>query len=67
METFPGSNLQGLEYEPLFDYYTSLKESGCFKVYPGSFVTSDSGTGIVHCAPFGEEDFKLFINFDLVR
>lgn len=26
----------------------------------GDFVTSESGTGIVHCAPaFGEDDFEL--------
>ena len=29
-------------------------------MYGGGFVTSESGTGIVHCAPFGEDDFELF-------
>ena len=29
----------------------------------GSFVTSDTGTGLVHCAPsFGEDDFNLVCN-----
>jgi isoleucyl-tRNA synthetase len=55
----PGASLQGIEYEPLFDYYSSMRETGCFIVYPGEFVTSESGTGMVHCAPFGEEDFGL--------
>ena len=62
-----GEALVGLEYEPLFSYWVHMKESGCFKVYSGEFVTSESGTGIVHCAPYGEEDFNLFMKNGLVR
>ena len=33
-----------------------------WRVVPGSFVTTDSGTGIVHVAPaFGEVDFEVLI------
>jgi isoleucyl-tRNA synthetase len=59
-----GSDLVGLEYEPLFDYYskdTTLKnhENG-WKVYAADFVTTESGTGIVHIAPaFGTDDWEL--------
>lgn len=59
-----GSDLVGLEYEPLFDYYakdSNLKnrENG-WKVYAADFVTTDTGTGIVHIAPaFGEDDMQL--------
>ncbi|MCX6787797.1 MAG: class I tRNA ligase family protein [Candidatus Kaiserbacteria bacterium] len=59
-----GSVLIGLEYEPPFDYYTKdalLKsfENG-WKVYAADFVTTDTGTGIVHIAPaFGEDDMAL--------
>ncbi|MCX6720804.1 MAG: isoleucine--tRNA ligase [Candidatus Staskawiczbacteria bacterium] len=50
-----GSELAGLEYEPLFDYY--IKKG---KVYVGDFVNTEDGTGIVHIAPaFGEDDMKL--------
>jgi isoleucyl-tRNA synthetase len=61
---FLGSSLEGLEYEPLFDYYAknaSLKnrENG-WKVYAADFVTTDTGTGIVHIAPaFGTDDMAL--------
>ncbi|MFI5260557.1 MAG: isoleucine--tRNA ligase [Candidatus Paceibacteria bacterium] len=61
---FKGSELVGLEYEPLFDYYskdTSLKnhENG-WKVYAADFVTAESGTGIAHEAPaFGADDWEL--------
>ena len=30
------------------------------------FVTTSDGTGIVHCATFGEEDFKMFLKYDMV-
>lgn len=59
-----GSDFIGLEYEPPFDYYVkdaSLKnhENG-WKVYAADFVTTDTGTGIVHIAPaFGEDDMSL--------
>lgn len=63
-DDFKGSDLVGLEYEPLFDYYSkdqTLKnrENG-WKVYAGDFVSTDEGVGVVHIAPaFGEDDMKL--------
>lgn len=32
------------------------------QVIPGTYVTADSGTGVVHCAPaFGEDDYSVCI------
>lgn len=62
--SFKGSELVGLEYEPLFDYYAkdeTLKnrENG-WKVHPASFITAEDGTGIAHEAPaFGADDWEL--------
>ena len=59
-----GQDLVGLEYEPLFDYYSSdltlkNRENG-WKVYAAEFVTAESGTGIAHEAPaFGADDWQL--------
>jgi len=69
-ESFKGSTLIGLSYEPLFDYYaknSSLKnkENG-WKVYGADFVTTEDGTGIVHIAPaFGADDYNLLVANDL--
>lgn len=53
-----GSELIGLEYEPLYNYYPA--GSNDYKIYHADFVTMDDGTGIVHIAPgFGEDDFNL--------
>ena len=59
-----GNDLVNLEYEPLFDHYQkneSLKNrDNGWKVYAADFVTTDTGTGIVHIAPaFGTDDMKL--------
>jgi len=62
-----GSDLVGTQYTPLFPDYEAHRAAGCFQVYAGEFVTNEAGTGIVHCAPFGEDDFKLFVAHGLVR
>jgi len=64
IETIKGSDLVGLKYKPLFDYYAKDKnleghDKG-WTIYAGDFVTTDEGTGIVHIAPaFGEDDMAL--------
>ena len=55
-----GSELVGIEYEPLFPYFKDLREKNAFRTYTGSHVTTEDGTGIVHTAPgFGEEDHEV--------
>lgn len=45
-----------------------MKERNCFSVIGADFVTSDAGTGIVHCAPgFGEDDYSACIKKGLVE
>jgi isoleucyl-tRNA synthetase len=53
-----GAQLLGVEYEPLFPYFKDAANS--FRAYPGDFVSTDDGTGIVHTAPgFGEDDARV--------
>lgn len=59
-----GSALVGKSYKPVFDYYASDEKlehhANGWKVVAGDFVTTLSGTGIVHIAPaFGEDDMAL--------
>jgi isoleucyl-tRNA synthetase len=56
IKTIKGEELKGKRYEPLFPYYSNLKNS--FRIIVEDFVTAEDGTGIVHTAPaFGEEDY----------
>ncbi|MFC1541798.1 isoleucine--tRNA ligase [Candidatus Latescibacterota bacterium] len=58
VKTFSGSELVGLEYTPLFNFFEGTENA--FKVMDGDFVSTEDGTGIVHMAPgFGEDDQKL--------
>jgi isoleucyl-tRNA synthetase len=64
LEEFLGSALVGAAYRPVFDTYvndTTLPGHAiAWHVVSGSFVTAESGTGIVHIAPaFGEDDMHL--------
>ena len=55
-----GSELRGIEYEPLFPYFAALRESNAFRTVTGAHVTTEDGTGIVHTAPgFGEDDHEV--------
>ncbi len=58
-----GSELVGKIYTPPFDYFTKANLQNAhngWKVYAADYVTTESGTGIVHLAPaYGEEDMAL--------
>ncbi|MEK4522085.1 isoleucine--tRNA ligase [Psychrobacillus sp. FSL W7-1493] len=57
LSTLKGAELEGLSYTPLFDLVHVKKG---YKVVTANYVSSDSGTGIVHIAPaYGEEDYKV--------
>lgn len=63
-----GSELKGLEYVPLFDYFREFKLTGAFKVLNDGYVSADSGTGIVHQAPyFGEDDFRVCLSHNIIK
>ena len=58
-ETFKGSTLEGMEYEPLIPFFTPMGD-GAFRVILGDYVTTEDGTGIVHIAPtFGADDARV--------
>src|SRR5690606_22553202 len=60
LESLPGSALVGKRYEPLFPYFQNLEAEGAFKIVADDYVTTDSGTGVVHQAPaFGEDDYRV--------
>ncbi|KAF8325151.1 tRNA synthetases class I-domain-containing protein [Cantharellus anzutake] len=60
--TFRGVDMKGWRYVPLFDYFTDKYEDRAFRVLVDEYVTSDSGTGIVHQAPaFGDDDHRIAI------
>lgn len=58
VRVFPGLELEGKRYLPLFDYFIENAQKGAFRIILEDSVSLDEGTGIVHAAPaFGETDF----------
>jgi isoleucyl-tRNA synthetase len=52
----PGADLVGATYQPPFE---PGDVPGAHRVVPGSFVTTEDGTGLVHLAPaFGADDME---------
>ena len=57
-----GTELSGVTYEPLFDYFTDVETWGtqnAWQVIADDYVTTGDGTGIVHQAPYGEDDHRV--------
>jgi len=68
LESCQGKDLEGLKYEPLFDFVTPQSDwsDNYCTVVCDSYVTLTSGTGIVHIAPaFGEDDARISKAYDL--
>ncbi|MHA1549988.1 MAG: isoleucine--tRNA ligase, partial [Alphaproteobacteria bacterium] len=65
VKTFKGKDLVGKKYHPIFPYFEELENEGAFKVYAGDFVTTTEGTGLVHLAPFGEDDYQLLTAYKI--
>src|SRR5262245_873360 len=58
--TVTGADLAGRRYTPLFDFLVEQGGPNAFQVLGADFVTTEDGTGVVHCAPaFGEDDQLL--------
>ncbi len=57
---FKGTELKGVEYEPIFPYFADKRAEGAFRVLNDDYVTTDDGVGLVHIAPaYGEDDFRV--------
>jgi isoleucyl-tRNA synthetase len=61
----PGKELVGRPYAPLLPYFANYKTHAdgrrwAFRVVGAAYVSTDSGTGVVHQAPgFGEDDYQV--------
>jgi len=62
--TCKGAQLVGHKYKPPFDYFYRPGNKGTsWSIKLAMFVTTDSGSGVVHIAPaFGEVDYDLWHN-----
>ena len=65
---FKGKDIVGTVYEQIFQYIRISREQhpNGLTVLPGSFVSTEDGSGIVHLAPaFGEDDYSMSKKYNL--
>ena len=69
LATYKGTDLEGKEYEPLYQCAAEVAEKQHKKghyVVCDTYVTLTDGTGVVHIAPaFGEDDAQVGRKYDL--
>lgn len=66
LKRYKGKDLEGLDYEPLYDFAVGKINKRAFYVLCDDYVTTEDGTGIVHIAPaFGEDDSRVGKKYDL--
>jgi len=62
VKTCRGSDLVGRRYMSPFDGFYTEDSKSEWRVVAGDFVTTDSGSGVVHQAPaFGEVDYDVLV------
>lgn len=62
-----GKDMLGWKYTPLFNYFYDDYKDVAFAVVNATYVTADSGVGIVHQAPaFGEDDYNVAVEAGII-
>ncbi|GAB3805437.1 isoleucine--tRNA ligase [Humibacter antri] len=67
--TVTGSELAGVQYDRLWDYYADAEKYGtqnAWQFLVDDYVSTDEGTGVVHQAPaYGEDDQRVCATADI--
>ncbi|KAF9314555.1 isoleucine--tRNA ligase [Podila horticola] len=67
LDRMKGSDLLGIQYVPLFEYYYKEFADKGFRILNDEYVDDSAGTGVVHQAPaFGEDDYRVCINHGVI-
>ncbi len=57
LEEMSGADLVGKRYVPPFEFVPTTGDAHTIR--PGDFVTTEDGTGMVHLAPYGDDDIMV--------
>ncbi|WP_406717075.1 isoleucine--tRNA ligase [Trueperella pyogenes] len=65
---YKGADLQGRKYYPIFDYYTREDDRpgpNAWQIRVADYVSTEDGTGLVHIAPYGEDDMFVLAGAEI--
>ncbi|KGF05507.1 isoleucine--tRNA ligase [Arcanobacterium sp. S3PF19] len=63
-----GRDLAGKFYYPIYDYYSREEDApgkNAWQIVAAEYVSTEDGTGLVHIAPYGEEDMDVLAKADI--
>src|SRR5699024_6478411 len=64
LKTFKGSELEGITYQPIFEYFKD--QPNAFQILLADYVTTEDGPGVVPQAPaFGEDDMATTAKYGI--
>jgi isoleucyl-tRNA synthetase len=68
VKEYKGSELVGIQYEPLFDYFKDkVIKDKAWRIISDGYVSTDAGTCIVHQAPaHGEDDNRVCLKHGVI-
>ncbi|KAI9671543.1 MAG: isoleucine--tRNA ligase [Caeruleum heppii] len=67
LEKIRGKDMLGWRYEPPFNYFYAKNKDWWFRVVNATYVTAESGVGLVHqAAAYGLEDFTVATEAGLI-
>lgn len=65
---YKGADLQGRKYYPIFNYYTREDDRpgpNAWQIRVADYVSTEDGTGLVHIAPYGEDDMFVLAGAEI--
>ncbi|EPY29084.1 isoleucyl-tRNA synthetase [Strigomonas culicis] len=67
-EHLKGGDLVGRKYVPLFPYFAEECKETAFRILSDNYVSTETGTGIVHQAPaFGVDDYRVCLEHGIIK
>ncbi|KAI3623810.1 ILS1 [Malassezia furfur] len=67
VEKYKGKDLGGIKFVPLYNYFYEQFKDRAFRVLVDTYVTAETGTGVVHQAPaFGEDDYRVALEHGVI-
>lgn len=68
LRRFKGRDLHGKMFHPIYEYYSrdaAAPGANAWQIRVADYVTTEDGTGLVHIAPYGEDDMLVLADADI--
>lgn len=67
VEEFNGKGLEQYTFEPHYDFFQPTEGEKVGVIIADDFVTAEEGTGVVTLAVYGEDDYRVMLQHNILR